>query len=252
MAEINYEKAEKEVSKAVQDTTVKSLVEGKTVKSKRAMDYYGIKEDTPRPHPEDRVERLMSEMAAKDEEEEEEKKKKVPLPPEEKTPLPSKEPTTEEKAPPEEEEGEEEEEEFIIITKIPSEDTMKKARKQSARTPKRPSVQAKEPSLSEHPAERASPLLILRKHILWFKQLHMDDRYERLGTTQEEVFELRRARRLTDKELQRVIELNKRAEELKAEILKKHGKETLEEIVEKEKTRHKRKRLKTRESWIPL
>ncbi len=80
----------------------------------------------------------------------------------------------------------------------------------------------------------------------------MDDRYEKLGTTKDEIGALRKADRLSEKQVLRVQELNKRAEEMKKEILKKTGKESLEELVEKEKIRHKRKRFKTRETWIQL
>ena len=252
MGDINYEKAEREVEKAVQQQTVKNLVEGKTVKSSRAMDYYGTKEDVAQPRPEDRVERLMSEIAAEEEDTKKTEKERAEKEATAKKVEGEIKPLEEKPPEPVEEEGEEEEEEFIILTKIPTEDTLKKARKQSPRTPKRPPVQQKEVPSAESFTEPVSALLILRKHLLWFKRLHMDDRYEKLGTTKDEIGALRKADRLSEKQVLRVQELNKRAEELKKEILKKTGKESLEELVEKEKIRHKRKRFKTRETWIQL
>ena len=258
MGNINYEKAEKEVAKAVQNTTVKNLVEGKTIKSARAMDFFGIKEEEARPQPQDRVARLMSEIAASDEDDEIENVKRAERAKKEKEaaekltgmpPSPPKEQPEEEE---DNDEGIEVEAEFETLMKIPDIDTLKKARRQSDRTPKPLPLKSQSVDPSEKFHEPASPLLILRKHILWFKRLHMDDRYERLGTTQEEVFTFRRAERLSEKDLLRIQELNKRATELKHEILKKHGKSTLEGMIENEKFKNKRKRLHSRDSWIAL
>lgn len=243
MADINYEKAEKEVEKAVQNTTIKNLIEGKSVTSSRAMEFYALEDETSRPAPEDRVARLISETAAEEEEEEMTPKKK---------PLPHSEGAQEEGYAEEVEEGEDVEEEFEVILQIPQEDKLKKARKQSSRTPKKIPPHPRKVEPSEKFIEPASSLLILRKHILWLKRQHIDDRYERLGTTKEEVFALRRARRLTEKDLQRINELNERAEELKKELLKKSGKETPEEIIEKGRKRTKPKRFNTKDSWVPL
>ena len=199
MADINYSKAEKEVEKAVQNTKVKSLVEGKSVTSKRAMDFYALEEESPRPAPEDRVERLISETAAQEEEKEKEEKKQKHAQPTSKAEGPSPLPSPE-KVP---EEDEQLEEEFEIITEIPHSDTIRKARKLSPRIPQQIAPPLRKVPPSERYLEKPSPLLVLRKHILWFKRQHIEDRYERLGTTKDEVFLLRKAERLTNKQLER-------------------------------------------------
>lgn len=230
MGNVDYSKAEKEVEKAVQRERVKNLIEGKPITSSGAIRYFALEEDTPRPPPPDHVEKLMSETAAVEEE----------APPEEKLP---------EGTP---EEDEETEEEFEIIEKIPEVDTLKKARKQSPRLPKRRPVPSKALPPAEKFVEKTSPLFILRQHILWLKRLHFDDRYEKLGTTKEEVFAFRRARRLSEADLKRIKELNMRAEKLKKDLLEEKEIASVEEAIEKEKKRHKTKRFNTRETWIPL
>jgi hypothetical protein len=230
MSNIDYSKAEKEVEKAVQHERVKNLIEGKPITSSNAIRYFALEEDTPRPPPPDNVEKLLCETAAAEEDE-----------------LLQEEAQTEAS-----EEEEETEEEFEILEKIPESDTLKKARKQSTRLPKRKPIPGKTLPLAEKFLEKSALLFILRQHILWLKRLHFDDRYEKLGTTKEEIFAFRRSRRLSDVDLKRIKELNVRAEKLKKELLEEEEITTVEEEIEREKQRHKTKRFNTRETWIPL
>lgn len=218
MAKIDYSRAEKQFDEAIQKTRVQSLVEGKPITSGRVAEYFGLAEESPRPVQEDTVNRLLSEEAA------------------------------EEEAP----HNEEEEEEPLVVEveETPHTDVMYKARKQSSRVP-RPE-RREQPTIppSEQFLEAISPLLILRKHILWLKRQHIDNRYEILGTTRDEIFSFRKARRLTPEQIKRINELNDRAEEVKAGILAKQALTTPEEIIEKGRKRHKR--IDVKETWLPL
>jgi hypothetical protein len=252
MAKVDYTKAEKNLEAILQADRMKKLQEGKTITSSRAMDYYGLSEDAARPTPEEPVERLIREMAAKEEREPKEEpsaeNEKKPAEPDqiEEASSPHQEPKNEPII--EEEEGED----IGTISSTPTADVLSKTKTQSSRAPKRQALPPKKTLPSEKFLEPLSPLITLRKHLLWFKQQHFDDRYERIGTTKEEVFTFRRAAKLTPEQTQRVIELNHKAEKIKAELLKTKGSESDEDMIEREKKRHKTKRFNVRETWLPL
>jgi hypothetical protein len=225
MTKINYSKAEHEFGEAVQHTHIKDLAEGKPSPTERAIKYFGLEEESPRPVTDDPVGKLLREEAAE----------------EEQSQLSSNEST-------------EIEEEPVVypLDKTPENDVIYKARRQSERVPKRLQPLPPRQSTANQFLEDPSPLLILRKHILWLKRQHIENRYEMLGTTIEEVFKFREAKRLSPEQLKRITEINDRASEVKAQLLINLGSETDENLIEKEKSRQQKKRFNVNESWIPL
>lgn len=95
-------------------------------------------------------------------------------------------------------------------------------------------------------------LFLLRRHIFWMKQQGIQDRYTRLGTTQAEVFALKKKGRLTDEDKLRIKTLLKKALQVKEELTKGLGLTSDEALIEREKKRHKTKRFNVREKWLPL
>jgi len=244
MAKIDYSKAEKEISEALRKMRAKQLVEGKPITSKRAADYYGLVEEEPRPAPQDPVEQLLSEEAAKEEVE----KEIVAAPIE-----------TEEEAPPTEEEEISLEEDLEIVDpffgaaeEAPEKDKLIPAKKQSKRVPRKKPREVPDVPPSEKFIEPLSPLAVLRKHLFWMKRLHIKNRFEAIGTTKEEITSLCKARRLSAKQIERIQELNKRAQTVKEEILKKSKSKTDTDLIEKQKKSHKHKRFHKKETWLPL
>lgn len=245
MGKIDYSKAEREMHEALQRMRVKNLAEGKSVTSKRASEYYGLEEQAPRPTPEEPVAKLLREEAAKEEVEE---KKRL-----EQKDQPSPSETGQEQPSPISTEAEEEEEiPFEIIRRPPVYDVMRKARGQSRRPPKAIAAPPPEVPPSDKFLEPSSHLYILRQHILWLKRKHFDNRYELLGTTREEVMAFRHAKRLSDEQVQRIKELNYRAEEVKAGILAESGVKTEEMLIQQQKQKHKTKRFNVKDTWLPL
>jgi hypothetical protein len=247
MGKIDYSKAEREMFDALQRMRVKELAEGKSVTSRRAEDFFGLAQDTPRPTPEDPVTKNVCEEAALREAEEVQKKEDAAAAEKvargEKTPVRASPPA-----------GLPEEEAFEVIKATPMYDVVKKARTQSSRPPQFIAAPTPPPDVLPSDAfrEKSSPLYLLRQHILWLKRRHRDDRYELLGTTKEEIMALRAEKRLTDKQLSRVKEIIDRVEEVRAEILAKEGMKTVEEEVEGQKKKQKTKRFNVKETWLPL
>lgn len=229
MAKIDYSKAEREFEQAMQHTRVKDLAEGKPAPTERAIRYFGLEEETPRPVIEDSVGKLLREEAAS-----EEKERLNP------------------KGSPSIEEEIEEEPLAFPVEKTPETDVLYRARKQSARVPKRAQPPPSGSESGDRFLEEAAPLLVLRKHLLWLKRQHIENRYELLGTTIDEVFAFRKADRLTPEQIQRINQINKQAGEIKTQILIELGSETDETLIEREKIRQKRKRFNVKETWIPL
>ncbi len=230
MAKIDYSKAEREFEQAVRQTRIKDLAEGKPAPTERAISYFGLKEETPRPVTDDTVGKLLREEAAAEEEEETK-------------PQETLQPT---------EELVEEEPLIVPLEKTPEADVIYKARKQSTRVPKRPQPQPTTTPPGDQFLEEPAPLLVLRKHLLWLKRRHIDNRYELLGTTIEEVFSFRNAERLTPEQIKRIQQLNERAGELKTKLLIELGSQTDETLIEKEQKTQKRKRFNVKDTWIPL
>lgn len=100
--------------------------------------------------------------------------------------------------------------------------------------------------------EPISDLMLLRRHIFWMKQQAMNDRYELLGTTQEEVFALRRKERLSPEDKLRIRALLQKAKAVREEIIEDLGAVSDDTLIQKEKKRHLTKRFNVREKWIPL
>jgi hypothetical protein len=254
MGKIDYSKAEREIHDAMQRMRVKELAEGKSVTSQRAADYYGLAQETPRPTPEEPVAKLVREEAAKREAAEKRKKDEeaarklaeeraarggVATTPQQPPPV---------KQPPETPE----EAEFEVVRQTPKYDVMKKARRQSLRPPRFVAPPPPDVPPSDAFREQASPLYVLRQHILWLKRRHKENRYELLGTTRAEVMAFRTAHRLTDAQITRIKEISARAEEVKAEILATEGIKTEEEGVETQKKKSKEKRFNVKDTWLLL
>jgi len=223
---IDYSKAEKEISEAIQKTNIKHLSEGKSITSRRAAEFYGIEEPVEHPAPTDPVEEMLEEAAS------EEEAYKL--------------------SPQETEEGEEpipEEEHFPSIEETPTHDTLeqhKPVRSTRARPPP--------PTLpySETFVEATSPLTVLENHLLWFKQQHVKKRYAQLGTTKEEIVSFQKSHRLSPEQKARIQELNTKAKELKETLLKEQGCTSDETLIKEQQQQHKRKRFHIKKSWTPL
>ncbi len=237
MAKIDYSKAEKEISEALRKMRAKQLVEGKTITSKRAADYYGLVEEDPRPVPQDPVAQLLSEEAAKEEVE----KEIVDAPIE-----------TEEEEISLEEDLEIEDPFFGGAEESVEKDNLVPAKKQSKRVPRKKPREVPDVPPSEKFIEPLSPLAVLRKHLFWMKRLHITNRFEAIGTTKEELTALCKARRLSAKQIERTQELNKRAQKVKEEILKKSKSKTDENLIKEQKKSHKDKRFHKKKTWLPL
>ena len=246
MGKIDYSKAEREMHDALQRMRVQQLAEGKSVTSQRAADFFGLSQKTPRPTPEEPVERMVREEAARHEGEEKQRKEeeasqKLAEKLGEKAPTPNTPPSDEPL-----EEGSE------AVRRTPMYDDLKKAKAQSARPPRSVTPLPTDVPPSDTFRERVPPLYLLRQHILWLKRHHKENRYELLGTTRAEIMEFRAARRLTEAQLSRIKEINLRADEIKAGILAEEGMKTDEGEVETQKKKSKTKRFNIKDTWFPL
>jgi len=237
MAKIDYSKAEKEIGEALRKMRAKQLIEGKSITSKRAADYFGLIEEESRPAPQDPVEQLLSEEAAKEETEKEFVSESVI---EEEEPIPS------------EDDLEIEDPFFGIAEEDLEEDKLIPAKKQSSRILKKERREIPDVPPSEKFIEPLSPLSLLRKHLFWLKRLHIKDRFKAIGTTKEEMVSLCKARRLSPEQVKRVQELTGRAQKVKEEMLKKFGSKSDTDLIEKQKKSHKNKRFHKKEGWLPL
>jgi hypothetical protein len=155
---------------------------------------------------------------------------------------------------PTEDEGLDEEEAFLMATSAVAllNDVMTKVKPQSARFPKRPPPKFSDVAPSERYLERATALYTLRQHVLWLKRRHIENRYELLNATLDEVLTYRTASKLTDAELKRIKELNVRAESVISGILKKENMGSDQEIIDQQIKKHRTKRFNIKDSWIPL
>jgi hypothetical protein len=108
-----------------------------------------------------------------------------------------------------------------------------------------------------HPVEpslefKIPPVALLRKRILWLIKKNVANIYSKIGSSKEEMSQLRSKSELTLEEIRRVHDLLKNTHELALKIKKSLGIETDEGLVEKEKKKHLTKRLNVRDSWLTL
>jgi hypothetical protein len=101
-------------------------------------------------------------------------------------------------------------------------------------------------------APKVAPLFILRKRLLWFIRNRVVNIYKLLGTTKEEMVELRKKKPLTAEDEKRILELLKTSAEIHGRLMKKLGIDSDEALVASEKKRHLTKRFNIRETWLPL
>lgn len=245
MAKINYSKVEQMLQEAIQKLQYKQLSEGKPIISSQAQEYYGISNEA-RPVLEEVVEKLLDEEAAL------EKEKR--LPPKEPPEIPVAEQTTPTSLsfePPSLFENEEYGGEPSIQA-TPMEESIETAKKRLRVPLKRPEIVFDPTQTSEKFVEKTSPLYLLRQHIFWMKRQHLEKRYEILKTTKEEIDDLRRKSRLTEKDLIRIQELINNAKEFRSFWLKKQGMNTSDDLILEQKKKHKNKRFNVREKWLPI
>lgn len=123
-----------------------------------------------------------------------------------------------------------------------------------------PSTLATTPNMEQAPqtaiepdrVPKIAPLFILRKRLLWFIRNRVVNIYKLLGTTKEEIVELRKKKPLTPEDEKRVLELLKASAEIHGRLMKKLGIDSDEALVASEKKRHLTKRFNVRETWLPL
>ncbi len=221
MAKIDYSKAEESMNEAIERMRAQKLQKGLTVTSDHAIEFYGI-DDTPRNKPKDSVEILLEEEA-----------------------LGGK---TEIK--PDTENEDEYEELGKTVKEIPLSETLVKSRPRKSYQQEKAVVVESSPR--ENVTEPISPLLKLRKHILWLKTKGIKERYELLGTTKNEVLTLRKKKELTQKDIERVQELNDNAEKVRSDLLKKESINTDNDLIEQQKKASKNKYLSVRDRWLKL
>ncbi|MDB6081782.1 MAG: hypothetical protein JWO53_1054 [Chlamydiia bacterium] len=212
MAKIDFTKVEEKLAAAVRSMFIKKVKEGKPTVSRGMASYYAI--DTgPRPKPIDPVIQALQEL------EEEGKRAAIA------------QPATQEES------GESISESIASLQK-------------SSVGPVQP------PALEEislHPtASPPTPLFLLRKHLLWFKRKKVKDSYGLVGTSEEEIKELRKKGTLTKEELQHIEQLLAKASDVKVKLIKKLGLEDDSTLVEKERKKHITKRFNIKETWLPL
>lgn len=210
---VDYEKVEQNLSQTVHKMFVKKLQAGKQVAYARAIEYLG--HNMPKPNKQDAVVEALNEWRAEVIETEREA-------------VAAKEGAQAEGAAP------------LIGDFLPPTIQTKEAENQEP-----------EPIPEQEPFF-ISPLYILRKHLLWFIRRRVANIYKLLGTTKEEIVDLRRKKTLSDEELKRVNELLVKAKDINQRLLKRLGLETSEAIIEREKKKHVTRRFNIRDSWIPL
>jgi hypothetical protein len=108
------------------------------------------------------------------------------------------------------------------------------------------------PKMDLPPEVKIPPMIILRKRILWLIKRNVANIYNKIGSSKEEMTELKAKTDLTLEEIRRVQELLKNTHELTLKIKQKLGIETDEGLVDKEKKKHLTKRLNVRDSWLAL
>lgn len=264
MAKINYSKVEQMLQEALQKLQYKQLSEGKPIISSRAQEYYGITNE-PRPVPEEVIEKLLDEEAAIEKERLEEalENERQQTEPQTSTEGPPEQPLKDSESaaaasfepptlPLSSENEFQESKELPILQATPKEESFSTSRKRVSAPPKRPMLPLDFSQTSEKFAEKASPLYLLRQHIFWMKLQHLENRYELLKTSKEEVFEWRTKRRLTEEDLVRIKTLLQKAQEFKAFWLKKKGMTSSDALIEQQQKKHRTKRFNIREKWLPI
>lgn len=261
MAKINYSKIEQMLQEAMQKLQYKQLAEGKPIISLRAQEYYGIT-DEPRPVSEDVIEKLLDEEAAiekerlEEERQQEKEEQEQPIAPSAQSEQAAESGATPSFEPPAltlfSEQKAEESAELPIMQAPPKEESLSTSKKRIHAPPKRPTLPFDFSQTSEKFAEKASPLYLLRQHIFWMKLQHLENRYELLKTSKEEVFGWRQKRRLSEEDLVRIKTLLQKAQEFKAFWLKKRGMTTSEALIEQQQKKHRTKRFNVREKWLPI
>ncbi len=245
MAKIDYSKAEDGMNEAVQRMRIQKLQEGKPVTSDRAAEFYGL-DNAPRLAPEDPIERLLAEEAMESEiqaqkEKENRSKNQEPIESEHTEILDDTQ------------YSEEYDEPGTTVESIPYSETILKFRPRKDIT-RKPVVQPDvDPTKTIAQPEELSPLIRLRKHILWLKTRGIQERYELLGTSREEIFSLRKKHNnLSPQDVDRITALNKNAEAVRQNLLKKDMKATNEELIERQKKDHRNKFHSVRDRWLKL
>lgn len=224
VAKIDFKKVEENLLKALQSRFIKKLIEGEATVSEQAVTYYGM-DSGPRPKPQDAVIQELEQIEQEEKEFTAQEKRRLevelaqkegrPIPPEQKPELP-------------------------IAKEEPK-----------LATPQPPQVEKREHIETTHDVS-FTPLFLLRKHILWFKQRKVKDMYKLLGITPEEIRELRKKKSLSDVENKKIQALLLKAKEMKVRVMKKLGIAKDSSLVEKERKKHINKRFNIKDTWLPL
>ena len=263
MGKINYSKVEQMLQDALQKLQYKQLSEGKPIISARAQEFYGISKES-RPVPEEVVEKLLDEESAAAREEEKklkEERESVKMDisvPENASVDTSIRKTLEPFAPPtlplfsEGSIGSAIDGDSPSIQSTPREETLSPARKRLSGPPKRPDITVDFSQTSDTFQEKVSTLYLLRQHLFWMKLQHLENRYEILRTSKEEIFAFRRKQRLAEDDLMRIKQLLQKAQEFRIFWLKKQGIDSPESLIERQKKKHKTKRFNIKEKWLPI
>lgn len=220
MGKIDFKKVEESLSKALQKRLMKKLVEGEPTVSERAVEFYRMDAGSA-PKPQDAVIQELEQIEQEEKEFQEQEKRRL-----------------------EQEKAQKEGKPVAPLQK-------KEEPPPAAALPTPPSKEevVQVPTVGD---VTFTPLFLLRKHILWFKQKHVKDLYKLLGTTPDEIKALRKKKELSEKENKRIQELITKAIDIKARIMKKLGIEEDSSLVEKERKRHIHKRFNIKDTWLPL
>jgi hypothetical protein len=227
MVKIDFTKVEEKLSLGIQTMFMKKLIAGGATLSGNAVEFYRMN-DGPRPKPKDTVIEGLEELKqeAKELEEQERLASLETL-----KEIPSQVGTAEVfQEPPKQEPEKKTEDKPIIGTPLITE--------------KIPTTEEQEKVLP--------PIFLLKKHVDWFKKKRVKDFYKILGTTEEEVRDLRLKKVRTEQEEKRVEDILRRAKPLKTALLKKLGIAEDEALIDKERKKHLNKRINIRDTWLAL
>lgn len=230
MVKFNFELVEQTLGKAIHYSFVRKLVLGEPVAYPRAVSFFGVA--TPKPDFQDSVILALADWQEEVQEKVEEERQK---------------------------EGQEE------LLKAEEQDQKASIKSKDKLSTKAPSIAAttgvEYASLTQTVQNLnfnipdvpvVPPLYILRKRLLWFIKHRIANIYKLLGTTKEEIVELRKKRTRTQADDARIQELLDKSSEINQRLMKKLGLDTDEALIEKEKARHIRKRFNIKETWVPL
>jgi hypothetical protein len=223
MAKIDLSKVEAQLSETLHSMFVKKLLEGKATISSHAVAYFGL-DDGRRPKPQDPIVEAIDDLKKEEKELEweryEEARQKALAEGKPPPPPPKEEPKVFERIPP-----------ATAPDKIPSRE--------------------KVPTLEEETV-MLSPLFILSKHFLWFKQKKVKGVFEALKTSEDEVRALQEKKMLSELEKRRVEELLTKAKDFKEKVIKELGMQDDLSLIEQERKKHITKRFHIKETWLPL